>query len=140
MRTTLIFLSCLLVITGANLRRKCNNKAEKISSEDCKQYCNVISLPGYTWDCVKCVVQHQDYDKDCQGTELAQKCFKTDEDIAKENCDNCVFSEFCDPCETCINKGRKQDFLDSGISCQMLVRMGVTPPPDHPPCSFLHDN
>merc|ERR1711909_21789 len=128
MKTTFISLACVLVMTGANLRKKCNNKAEKISSQDCKQYCNV-SRPAKDRDCGKCVWKHQDYDKDCQGMKLEKKCFKTEEDIAREDC-KCTVST--PRCFTCVNNRRFKNYLESGIACEMLITLGVTFPPFHP--------
>ena len=42
--------------------KKCNNKAEEIASQDCKQECNVAG-PGK--DCAKCIMEHKDYN-DCK--------------------------------------------------------------------------
>ena len=110
MKTTFILLACLLVTTGANIRKKCNNKAEEIALQDCKQQCDAASRGE---DCAKCIRKHQDYDEDCKGMR-SMKCIKHEADIAKEYCkEQCNFSaqgpdfDFT-VCDTCITN--HQDF------------------------------
>merc|ERR1712183_309636 len=139
MKTTFIFLACLLVITGANLRKECNNKAEEISSKDCKQYCNANSPANDYFDCVNCFEKHQDYDEECKGVKLEKECFKTEEDVARDDC-KCVISTPGDSCYNCINKRRYMNYRESGLACKMLVDMGVSYPPYHPPTSDAVDD
>ena len=81
MKTAFILLACLQVIIeagsgfrftdaakniGAEIEKKCNNKAEEIASQDCKQRCNEAELEE---DCAKCINNHRDYDDDdCKGS------------------------------------------------------------------------
>merc|ERR1712212_441091 len=82
MKTTFIFLACLLKITGGryapnsdNKEKDCNNKAKEISSQDCKQQCDVAEL---TEDCAKCIEEHKDYDRDCKiDNNLQYQCLMT---------------------------------------------------------------
>ena len=128
MKTTLIFLACLLVITGANLREQCNNKAVEISSQDCKQQCNENARARYpedTWACADCIFEHQDYEEDCKGMKLEMQCFTAEDDIAledcKEKCDVSAPSEEDDghPWLDCI-----RNCHDLGLGCKNLINIG----------------
>ena len=141
MKTTFILLACLLVITGANIVKKCNNKAEEIASQDCKQECNVVG-PGE--DCAKCIMEHKDYDNDCKGITFLVQCMRADEidckgandmlkhcmktlvEIVENDCkDQCPIQHArekdFDPskCKTCC-----MSHQDLGLAC--LVQTGVS--------------
>merc|ERR1719228_2606784 len=85
MKTTFIFLACMLVFTGGryapnsdnlvNKEKDCNNKAEEISSQDYKQQCDVAEL---TEGCAKCILDHKEYDSDCKRDNVLQyRCLIT---------------------------------------------------------------
>merc|ERR1719233_2081916 len=107
MKTTFIFLACLLGITAAgesilnnrypsdywanrakSLQKDCNNKTEEISTEDCKQECKVAK-PGE--DCAKCIAKHKDYDFDCKGYIVDTRCLEIGYEIFRNDCkDQCL--------------------------------------------------
>ena len=109
MKTTLIILSCLLVIIRANIKKKCDNKAEEIALQDCKQQCDVATRGE---DCAKCIGNHQDYDGYCKGP--ASKCKKHEADIARKYCrKQCLIVSDSDfdivACNTCITNHQDVD-------------------------------
>merc|ERR1711909_180349 len=78
MKTTFIFLACMLGIATADfydanraksLQKDCNSKAEEISSQDCKQDCKEQCLdsdPDSPDDpCKPCIMNHKGYGLAC---------------------------------------------------------------------------
>merc|ERR1712243_93025 len=134
MKTTFIFLACLLVLTAgykysnrhgdyyANLKKKCDNQAVGIASQDCKEQCIVAELGE---DCAKCVGTHKDYDYDCKNIGFSVWCgrflsMKIREEDCKEQCPGEV-------CGNCIDNHQ-----DYGLSCSLLHHVEANPPPPPP--------
>merc|ERR1719260_70889 len=127
MKTTFIFLACMLGIATADkndeydeywanrylsddqanrakiLQKDCNSKAKEISSQDCKQECNVTE-PGE--DCAKCIAKHQEYDYDCKDDMVSMRCLDIYDKLERQDCkEQCLDSDPDspdDPCEPCI--------------------------------------
>merc|ERR1712183_393855 len=142
MKTTFIVLACLLGITTAgyinpytdfwNKKEKlCNNKAEEISSQDCKQQCDVAKFGD---DCVECIGEHKDYDYDCKDFALDARCIDTYHRIHHEDC-----KEECgdwyendnekDKCETCSRPLQDQY---GGLVCRISMHFESNPPSPPP--------
>ena len=130
MKTTFIFLACLLVMTTGrythnsdNKEKDCNNKAKEISSQDCKQQCDVAEL---TEDCAKCIEEHKDYDRDCKiDNNLQYRCLITvfplqkEEEGCREECqwDNTKNGyEDVEACRTCT-----MNHQDAGLNCRIIM-------------------
>merc|ERR1719369_2353770 len=132
MKTTFIFLVCLLVMTAGryaydsdywvNKEKKCNNKAEEISSQDCKQQCDVAELRE---DCAKCIGEHKDYDSDCkEDFDLIVQCLKTvfpdhkEEGGCREECKRDVTDgdDYYEACRICI-----MNHQDAGLNCRIIM-------------------
>merc|ERR1719153_719976 len=109
MRTTLIFLACLLVIAGASIEKQCNEKAEEIAAQDCKEDCNVAKRGK---DCATCIWNHKDYDKVCQGDDtIVEQCGETIDMIYEEDCKGSC-KRFGPECDDCI-----LNYKDLGLAC-----------------------
>ena len=133
MKTTFIFLACLLVLTAGDnwepLKKKCENKAVGIASQDCKEQCGVAE-PGE--DCAKCVGTHKDYDYDCKNIGFASWCFRVLYwKIRKEDCKEiCRVGDSLKVCGNCI-----RNHQDYGLPCLILWHVEPNhppPPPGHP--------
>merc|ERR1712183_207180 len=117
MKTTLIFLACLLAIKGAKLEKKCDREAEEIFRQDCKHQCGVAE-PSY--DCAKCIWKHRDYDEACVGETRRDQCWEAFEDnkvveckATKENSD-----EPCSKDNKCGSSCTiRRDMKKLGLSC-----------------------
>merc|ERR1719233_937188 len=99
MKTTFIFLACLMVITVdgkyddlADRKKQCNNKAEEIYSQDCKQQCDeaesrrVCSECLIGRECAECIMEHKDYDSDCKNYSMLRRCNDILTRIFREDC------------------------------------------------------
>ena len=125
MKTTFIFLACLLVLAygynWANIKKKCDNKAVGIASQDCKEQCNVAELGE---DCAKCVGTHKDYDYDCKEIYLWGECCDIYYQLTEEDCkEQCVGSQL-NTCKPCI-----MNHQDVGLTCLVLHHIEPNPPP-----------
>merc|ERR1719228_464458 len=132
MKTTFIFLACLLVITAGsinpnteywvNKEKQCNNKAEEISSQDCKQQCDGAKFGD---DCVECIGKHKDYDYDCKDIMLSLRCHNYYVRYLLEDCkEECGFDS--DTCKPCI-----RPLLDQhgGLICRISMHFDTNPSP-----------
>merc|ERR1712183_518616 len=150
MKRTLIFLACLLGITAGrnapnsdnsdnasryghaeydkywtNKEKLCNNKAEEISSQDCKQQCDVAELGE---NCVKCIGEHEDYDYDCKNVALVIWCIDRDSRIRHEDCKKeCPHEDTCNNCIT-----RTLHDRNGGLTCSIFKYYEANPPPPPP--------
>merc|ERR1712179_362381 len=126
MKTTFIFLACMLGIATADfydanraksLQKDCNSKAEEISSQDCKQECNVTE-PGE--DCAKCIANHQDYDYDCANFMVLTRCLDIYDKLERQDCkEQCLDSDPDspdDPCKPCI-----MNHKGYGLACLIFL-------------------
>merc|ERR1719233_90338 len=95
MKTTLIFLACVLAINGAKLEEKCDRKALEIFREDCKHQCEVAEARNFN-PCAMCIWKHKDYDAackeetrtdQCRVQSIVQEC-KATKPNSDESCDN----------------------------------------------------
>ena len=131
MKTTFIFLACLLVLTAGDnwepLKKKCENKAVGIASQDCKEQCNVAE-PGE--DCAKCVGTHKDYDYDCKDNGLTLWCYQLKRKLGKEeDCkEECVGNypwgmQLYPACRSCI-----MNHQDVGLPCLVFHHVSPNPP------------
>merc|ERR1712055_1024476 len=113
MKTTFIFLACLLGITTGyyvgRIKKDCNKKAEEISAQVCSKQCDVAEQGE---DCAGCIMEHKDYYKRCKGEYLIRQCQRTAQEIGDKDCyKQCLrdvvgkghsyLSDF-KKCETCI--------------------------------------
>merc|ERR1712183_1250502 len=152
MKRTLIFLACLLGITTAsrygnpeydeywankqkernNRQKLCNNKAEEISSQDCKQQCDVAELGE---NCVKCIGEHKDYDYDCKDKALATWCSVLGSRIrhedCKKECPHYMENDYDeDTCINCITRTLHNEH--GGLTCSFFKYFEANPPPPPP--------
>ena len=109
MKTTLIFLACLLVINGAKLEKKCDRKAEEIFRQDCKHQCGVAAPSS---DCARCIWKHQDYDAACKGDTRREQCWET---LMGSRVDHCEENKENPDVRNCSM--RFMDMKKLGLSC-----------------------
>ena len=100
-----------------NKEKECNNKAEEISSQDCKQQCDVAELRE---DCAKCIGEHKEYDSDCkEDMNLIVPCLETvfppreEEGECREKCKRDVTDEACEICA--------MNHQDAGLNCRIIM-------------------
>ena len=115
MKTILIFLACLLVLTAGDTspntkkKKECDNKAAGIALQDCKKHCSFGVTEG---DCIKCVGTHRDFDyADCTDLSVAMVCDEISLKLKREDC-----KEQCElgTCIHCIANHK-----DYGLPCLM---------------------
>merc|ERR1711942_565835 len=82
MKTTLLFLSCLLVISGALFHKDpCWHKVAKAARENCKEECDTAKPSR---ECGRCIINHED----CK-LGFVEKCTHEFEDKSKrERCEH----------------------------------------------------
>ena len=81
MKTSLLFLACLLVVIGAKISiTPCWRRVVKVAREDCKQECNTVN-PNI--ECGSCIMNHGD----CK-LGFVEKCRQEFEDKSdREKCE-----------------------------------------------------
>ena len=99
MKTSFIFLACLLAIAGANIEKRCNKTAEAIATQYCKLHCHVAEPKK---ECAMCIWNHQHYDPACKGETLGGPCTKTSVKIMFGDCKNKCSLEEPEHCDACI--------------------------------------
>ena len=107
----------------ANIKKKCDNTALGIASQDCKEQCGVAE-PGE--DCAKCVGTHKDYDYDCKNIGFASWCVRPlYMKIRKEDCkEKCRLGDSLKVCGNCI-----RNHQDYGLPCLIFHHVEPNPPP-----------
>merc|ERR1712179_850705 len=102
MKTTFIFLACLLGITTGyyvgRIKKDCNKKAEEISAQDCSKQCDVAE-------------PEKDYYKRCKGEDLGKQCQTTADEIGNKDC----FLQ-------CLRDPRRQSSLSDFRKCETCIK------------------
>ena len=109
MKTTLIFLACVLVVNGAKLEKNCDREAEEIFRQDCKHQCGVAE--PLVDDCAMCIWKHQDYDTACKGETKTDQCWKIVADNGLKECQEGKLSSG-EPCD-----------MDENVLCPKICRL-----------------